>query len=84
MSAQSDGGSAFPKQPIWENQSGLRISMRQDGMTLRDYFAAKAMVGLLASPRTPDNAGADITSGIVARLSYAVADAMLKAREVES
>ena len=50
------------------------------GMTLRDYFAAKAMQGLIASPRgTPD--GSNATDSYYARVSYLMADAMLKARE---
>jgi len=54
------------------------------GMTLRDYFAAKAMQGLIASPRMPSPAaqgGFDVTDVMVADLSYKMADAMLKARE---
>jgi hypothetical protein len=51
------------------------------GMTLRDYFAAKAMQGLIASPRgTPD--GSDATDEYYAKCAYIMADAMLKAREV--
>ena len=50
------------------------------GMTLRDYFAAKAMQGLIASPRgTPD--GRDATDTYYAKCAYLMADAMLKARE---
>jgi hypothetical protein len=52
----------------------------QLGMTLRDYFAAKAMQGLIASPRgTPD--GKDATDAYYAKAAYVMADAMLKARE---
>jgi hypothetical protein len=50
------------------------------GMTLRDYFAAKAMQGLIASPRgTPD--GSNATDIYYARVSYLMADAMMEARE---
>ena len=55
-----------------------------DGMTLRDYFAAKAMQGLIASPRMPAPAHhgvTDVTDSMVADLAYKMADAMLKARE---
>jgi len=45
----------------------------QEGMTLRDYFAAKAMQGLLASNR-------DLSWRELGGLSYDAADAMLKAR----
>ena len=44
------------------------------GMTLRDYFAAKAMQGLLS---TEDEESTTIG---VAQASYILADAMLKAR----
>ena len=45
------------------------------GMTLRDYFAAKAMQGLLASDvYAPKDKFAEN--------AYAMADAMMKAREV--
>ena len=43
-----------------------------EGMTLRDYFAAKAMQGILFE-------GLDESE--TAKNAYAMADAMLKARE---
>jgi hypothetical protein len=49
--------------------------MVEQGMTLRDYFAAKAMQAILSNP---EYEGED--SGL-ADQSYNVADAMLKARE---
>lgn len=55
-----------------------------NGMTLRDYFAAAAMQGWLASygedathPASRDKADD------VAEMSYALADAMLKQREAK-
>lgn len=51
------------------------------GMTLRDYFAAKAMSGWLAS--YPESCTHPIVAGNadeVAKHSYMLADAMLKAR----
>ena len=48
------------------------------GMTLRDYFAAKAMQGLLAGLLAY---GHDIMWDQVAKDAYKQADAMLKARE---
>jgi hypothetical protein len=54
-----------------------------DGMDLRDYFAARAMQGLIASPRgTPD--GSDATDEYYAKCAYIMADAMMKAREVKN
>ena len=45
------------------------------GMTLRDYFAAKAMQGEMSGPGPLQG-----VENIAAR-AYAIADAMLKARE---
>ena len=67
------GGPAFPTknystfQPIAEGYS--------EGMTLRDYFAAKAMQGFCANPANRDALPVEIAKG-----AYLVADAMLKAR----
>ena len=56
----------------------------QIGMTMRDYFAAKAMQGLLANPKLQQEilkqGGA--YSGWIETSAYSWADAMLKARGV--
>jgi len=49
------------------------------GMTLRDYFAAKAMEGILASNTEHEHEDAHIFDAI-AEAAYKQADAMLKAR----
>jgi len=49
------------------------------GMTLRDYFAAKAMQGLMS--RVWGDMPTEELFNIWATSSYALADAMLKARE---
>jgi hypothetical protein len=49
---------------------------KQYGMTLRDYFAAKAVTGLL----TAEIVG-EYSNEHVAEIAYRIADAMLKARE---
>ena len=68
------GGYAFPQHTLEPNPNGgePRI-IWQEGMTLRDYFAAKAMQGMLADGRTGGE--------YVSNLAYRYADAMLKARE---
>jgi hypothetical protein len=54
----------------------------QRGMTLRDYFAAKAMQGAIAHGLfNADKASSDYAE-YVATVAYVYADAMLKAREV--
>ena len=47
-----------------------------DGMTLRDYFAAKAMQAMLQSDSCPYDPANEVP-----KASYLIADAMLKARE---
>jgi hypothetical protein len=59
-----------PIDPTWMEKTG---GFAKD-MTLRDYFAAKAMQGLLAGTTTSDG-------NMIVKDAYAIADAMLKARE---
>jgi hypothetical protein len=59
--------SAFPKTPF------IEIGTPQNGMTLRDYFAAKAMQGLLAS-----EVNAPLKT--FAKQAYTMADAMMEVR----
>ena len=59
--------SAFP----WSVDDGQKI-VGNIGMTLRDYFAAKAMQGILFE---------GLNEAETAENAYAIADAMLKARE---
>lgn len=74
MSAHpNNGGPAFPTENA--HQSGSS-TWHHEGMTLRDYFAAKAMQGLLSCP-VQQQSGADM----FARDAYTMADAMLSARE---
>lgn len=52
-----------------------------EGMSLRDYLAAKAMQGILANPGTAsDEKGADRAIQVISEISYKMADAMLKER----
>lgn len=62
-----EGGPAFP------TSDGVEKNYK--GMSLRDYFAAKAMQGIAADPSFSPP-----TYDEVARISYDMADAMLKAR----
>ena len=68
--SMKNGGPAFPLQSI-----GPEFAPGYAGMSLRDYFAAKAMQGLIASPADPES------MEVAAKWSYKLADAMLKARE---
>jgi hypothetical protein len=67
MKATNTGGLAFPATDTSFHRDWL-------GMTLRDYFAAKAMQALLVGDDFP------LANGVPAK-AYKLADAMLKARE---
>ena len=52
------------------------------GMSLRDYFAAKAMQGLMAMEDKGTYKSMEDCYAKIAELSYGCADAMLKQREL--
>jgi hypothetical protein len=54
-------------------------SFKQNGMDLRDFFAAKAIQGLLATISYEHSTG-DIPDMEIAERAYSIADAMMKAR----
>ena len=89
MTTKTDGGPAFP---ILNNKIGYHADIRQEwyGVTVRDYFAAKAMQGLLANSGGPIQANGmsgwswcNCSPEDAVNLAYSIADAMLKAREEE-
>ena len=72
-----DGGPAFP---LLKRAIGYHADIQQadDGLSVRDYFAAKAMAALIASPAT-------LYPGVpLSARAYEIADAMLAAREAKS
>ena len=78
---KDDGGPAFPLM-----MPTARQRIYSEGMTLRDYFAAKALRGWLANPTaTPVEAGINDAdpqemAQVGAVFAYTVADAMLAER----
>ena len=72
MSTIETGGPAFPLQSI-----GPEFAPGYAGMTLRDYFAARALQGLMANKSNPLHFNPEDDAAYV----YRIADAMLKARE---
>ena len=58
-------------------------NMTCTGMTLRDYFAGKALQGLLSNPKLEKQilAQGGCVSGWIETSAYAFADEMMKARE---
>jgi hypothetical protein len=57
--------------------TGTGVAPYNPGMTLRDYFAAKAMQGYCSNQQHTSSC----TVGLTADCAYEMADAMLKARE---
>lgn len=84
MNTDKDGGNAFPI-------PGLKDDPDFNGLSVRDYFAAKAMQGMLAVPddqRYGDRADKTLSieewqqwcvTGVVEH-AYRVADAMIRVR----
>lgn len=82
MSKHNDGGPAFP---AWELSGAGNPEMTCFGMTLRDYFAAKAMQGMLAYPGD-ESWGShhnNNTADGVAKMAFWYSDAMIAAREAK-
>ena len=76
MSDIDDGGTAFPSDNFGKPE--------QQGMTLRDYFAAAALTALVADYKSEEIG--EIVRGELkprgtAKAAYIIADAMLAARK---
>lgn len=72
MSTTNNGGPAFPHSVKNWNDHLLH---EQHGMTLRDYFASQALMGLIANVETANQASATL-----ARDAYHLASAMIAER----
>jgi hypothetical protein len=70
MNNTNTGGPAYPA------PTTKPLENYYPGMTLRDYFAAKALQGMLA-----ENGGGALRNDKLAAYAYNLADEMLKARE---
>jgi hypothetical protein len=71
------GGPAFPHTVEYKGADCGGV-VPHGGMTLRDYFASKAMQGILTATLTPNTVWSQDEA---AETAYNVADAMLKARQ---
>lgn len=80
MSSDKNGGPAFPV-PLNPGE-GYSGHCPADGMTLRDYFAAKALPALISSCGNGVSFGPDSPDSNFkfANVAYVLADAMLRAR----
>ena len=87
MSTTNDGGPAFPQPFQFRHSDGqpmfpTEYYKESGGITIRDYFAAAALQGMMAagdkwSWRDTD---AEPAPSAVANEAYAIADAMIKER----
>lgn len=76
-----DGGQAFPGKPFeasYMGDDGKMHPMYAPGMSLRDWYAGMALIGLCASPDNKLLKGGDQFAGV----AFVLADAMLKARKL--
>ena len=79
--SEKDGGPAFPA--FWPAD---KTGSFNHGMTLRDYFATAALIGLLGGPHEQAivermERNDERRSKVVSELAFMHADAMLAARE---
>ena len=74
----NDGGAAFPVVDGYHKDGRHRGG--ESGMTLRDYFAGKALAGLCVRA-ADDGQRTEWRFQLIANVALKVADAMLAARE---
>lgn len=76
---------AFPNIQLVVSDNGTvrAVTQSDNGMDLRDYFAAKAMQGLVIDRSKIEEQKLDWNSDIqlMSEMSYDIADAMMKARK---
>ena len=83
MSETKTGGPAFPTESYSIERD---VMVREEGMTLRDYFAAKAMQSILRGYDTVTSFEEDEVNdpegmpSLIAKDAYIMADSMMKAR----
>lgn len=79
---EQTGGPAFPESGLSGLPNGEFIQGRE-GMTLRDYFAARAMAEYIRENYSDarDSGGCNWSERDIAEYSYSQADAMLEARK---
>lgn len=79
--SRNDGGPAFPC--VFSDGDGNSVTI--EGMSLRDWFAGQALIGIIQTPdfdydddgvSRPANSDAEIATA-----AYQVADAMIAARD---
>lgn len=77
---KNDGGAAFPQDKFLKVGDAHQLVERDFGMTLRDYFAGQALVGLNAHNKGGYTVGYDSPEAR-AKESYKQADALIAERD---
>jgi hypothetical protein len=83
---KATGGPAFPvfaREQVYraeEDRTGTFQFVPQQGMSLRDYFAVKALTGILPTSAAPCLRLPPEDCALVAKTAYGIADAMLAER----
>jgi hypothetical protein len=70
MNNDKTGGAAFPLESDYGSQKG---------MTLRDYFAGQALMGIMGNPAIDESEKWDIPT--ICNATYRIADYMIAERE---
>ncbi|HDY89950.1 MAG TPA: hypothetical protein ENH82_17750 [bacterium] len=78
--SKETGGAAFPGDQEREKAEGGHYIKHDTGMTLRDYFAAKAMQGILALGAPPTIQTMPEFEKLTANRAYKMADALIAER----
>ena len=77
-----DGGPAFP---VYDHHGNGQPFLAAVGMTMRDYFAAKAMQAMLSAYPCQaihrDEGGVEANYAMLAEDAFSMADALLTARQ---
>ena len=74
---KQDGGAAFP----YANDADKEYNWINRGMTLRDWFAGQALIGLINAGIEDVKRGRKSDATDIAEGAYRLADAMLEARK---
>lgn len=82
MSAQYDGGPAFPVDSQMLSPDSTKADIKKaQGMSLRDWFAGMALQGLLGCQSSGYEYSEDFKYTAATKEAYGFADAMLAARK---
>ncbi len=88
MNINNTGGPAFPSEEVvdapYNGHNNSKEIIKHPGMTLRDYFAAKAMQSFLLKSNEHNGVmGVNGYEHYLSKDAYKLADAMLEARKVK-